>query len=261
MNTICRSVALGVVVVFALSSAAQAVSYSGSLAGDFDTSNGANSATSVWSFWQDVEANQPPVLALLGTNTRDANDLWGTDFGTPPTMWSNASGAVGIGKNTSGSTQTDTTGTGISWAPDTVLLNPTPGFPGNGRVVVSWRAPAAGIIDASWTFTKATTGGNGVGYMLYVERAVTPQILVNWTGPTGGGPLTSSLTDFVVSAGDRLLWRMDNWDNWGDPPSQDMTLAEITITGELVPEPSSGLLLSLGSAFLVALKRRKKGLR
>src|SRR3954468_15666172 len=101
--------------------AATPASYS--LAGDFTYAE--NTANSLWSFRMDDYANNPPTfLPLLNDNTRDAATLWGTPFASPPLMWSEGGGYWGIGKNTSGVEQS---ASGVTWAPNEVLLHPKGG--------------------------------------------------------------------------------------------------------------------------------------
>src|SRR4051812_47306463 len=80
----------------ALLSSARAGTYS--LARDFSYTD--NHPNSTWSYRMDDLTNEPPAFPLLTSANRDANSLWGSDFPTPPMMWSEAGGYWGIGKNT-----------------------------------------------------------------------------------------------------------------------------------------------------------------
>ena len=68
----------------ALLTTAQSATFS--LSRDFSYSE--NNAQSTWSYRLDDFTNQRPSLPLLSLTNRDANTLWGSDFPTPPMMWS-----------------------------------------------------------------------------------------------------------------------------------------------------------------------------
>ena len=113
-----------------------------SLANDFSLAlNGSGGNT--WSYGMDTGYSNPVAFFKLPSNTQSADALWGTSFGpNAPTMWTDTSGIAGIGKNTTANTLTDP-GTGISWAPGTVLLRPQAGFDSNNktRLLIGWTAP------------------------------------------------------------------------------------------------------------------------
>ena len=143
-------------------STAQARTYS--LAGDFSYET--NSADSLWSFRMDDYANNPPTfLPLLTSTDLNANQTWGTDFPTPPTMWSEGTGYWGIGKNTTGGPLHATSGGGVDWATNEVLLHPKGGG-SPARLVIAWRAPQNMVVNVHYSFRKAMPCGNGVGYEL-----------------------------------------------------------------------------------------------
>src|SRR5262249_49499159 len=132
--------------------------------GDFTYAE--NNADSLWSFRLDDYANNPPTfLPLLSSTNLTANDLWGTDFPTPPMMWSEGSGYWGIGKNTSGAPLHASSGGGADWGADEVLLHPKGGA-SPARLVICWRAPQSMVINVHYSFRKAMPCGNGVGYEL-----------------------------------------------------------------------------------------------
>jgi alpha-L-fucosidase 2 len=216
-----------------LTTATAAASFS--LAGDFSyTENGPDSA---WSFRMDDHANNPPTfLPLLKSNTRDAKSVWGPDFAKPPMMWSEGTGYWGIGKNTSGVEQT---GSGIVWAPGEVLLHPKGGASPAG-LVVAWTAPSAMVIDVDYTFARAMSQGNGVGYELMRRSGGVDAFVAS---ESIGNSLTRSLRGMSVAAGDQLFFRFDVL---GDPGG-DITKAAIVIKEASGPAPlvtpPSGLVL------------------
>jgi len=83
-------------------------------------------SNSTWSYLLDDENISPAFLPLLSSTNRDANALWGSDFPTPPGMWSEGSGYWGIGRNLTGREQFSTRN-GTRWAPSEVLLHPKGG--------------------------------------------------------------------------------------------------------------------------------------
>ncbi len=227
-----------------------------SLADDFSIASNSNSDT--WSYrLKDFAFNDETQFnTLLPNNSRSANDVWGTALGSPPLMWSDPAGYWGIGRNDSGVTQNSGA---LSWAPGEVLLHPK-GAIDTGRLVISWLAPSAMTIDANWTFSMASglvpdPGPDGEGVGIQVESFVGGVFTthIGFANPsTAAGPINGSLLGLTVAAGDRLYWSVDNWVN----SVGDITKAEITIT-EVIPEPSSFLMLGLCSVALLRLTRRK----
>lgn len=206
-----------------------------SLANDFSLAE--NSDTSTWSHrLETAPANSLPTgTQLLATNTRNANLLWGSNFPTPPTMWSEASGYWGIGRNDTGVTQTSTAGAGVAWTAGEVLLHPkltvgTSQFP--GRMVVRWRAPSDTTVNVGYSFSSAMGAGNGVGLKIVHENT----ILQDFYNPGLGGDI-DKINNLSVSAGDRLDFVYDTWADAG----YDIYRAGITIE-EI--DPAGGLLFS-----------------
>jgi PEP-CTERM motif len=219
-----------------------------SLADDFSYAQ--NSDTSTWSYRLDDNSGNYP---LLTTNTRNANDLWGTTFANPPQMWSDPSGYWGIGKNLSGVTQTSSF-SNTNWAPDEVLFHPEGAIP--GRLVVSWLAAADMTIDVRYLFGNAMDLGNGIGYSIIHRSGATDTVLVDWgqgDSYIGQPGLASDLiSNLHVKAGDRLFFRFDNWADAG----WDVSRAGIFISQ--VPEPSSLALCALGLVGLLVCGGRKR---
>lgn len=245
-----RNAMWSMVVILGAVTTAQAA-YVGSLENDFSLASNSNSDT--WSYRLSYWAEAIPTRFsyLLPTNTRSATDVWGAPFASPPTMWSDAVGFWGIGKNSSG---VDQTAGALTWPNGTVLLHPDPNGSGNLvdgdplRFVISWQAPSAMIIDASWSFSMAPglvpapgPDGNGVAIAVDSYLGGTPSE-GPWSALTSLGPVNGSITGLSVAAGDRLYWTIENW---GDPTG-DITMASINIVE--IPEPSSLILFGLGAA-------------
>lgn len=144
--------------VLVLLATAEGATYS--LAADFSyTENGANS---LWSYRLDNFADNPPTFPLLTATNRDANALWGSDFPTPPMMWSDATGYWGIGKNVTGK-ELFSSRNGTTWAPGEVLFH-LKGGASPSRLTICWTAPSSMIVDVHYTFGCGTQQGNGIGY-------------------------------------------------------------------------------------------------
>jgi beta-fructofuranosidase len=223
--------------------AAQPVSYS--LADDFSYSE--NRADSTWSYRLDDLAHTPPAFPLLTCANRDANALWGSDFPTPPIMWSEVEGYWGIGKNTTGK-ELFSSRNGTRWAPGEVLLHPRGGGSPSG-LVVCWTAPDRMVIDIDYAFARAAEQGNGIGYRITKRGGGvdTDVVALKNIGPG----LTNRLTGVGVAPGDQLFFRFDTC---GDPGG-DISRAEIRIQGvpwvqprEIAARPIGGTLVA-GSDF------------
>ena len=216
-----------------------------SLSGDFSYTD--NHATSTWSYRMDDFANDPPTFPLLASSNRDANALWGSDFPSPPRMWSEGTGYWGIGKSISGKEQFSTRN-GTRWAPGEVMLHPKGGASPSG-LVVGWTAPRSLVIDVHYVFRRGADQGTGIGYQIIKRTAgVTTKVVA--LDNIGGG-LTNEMTGIVVAQGDQLFFRFDTC---GDPGG-DISLANIFIHAEpglpadaMAARPSGGT-IEAGSDF------------
>lgn len=204
-----------------------------SLADDFSYTQ--NSDTSTWSYRLDDNAG---TYSLLTANTRNANEIWGTTFASPPLMWSESTNPGeywGVGKNLSGVTQTSAFG--VNWAPDEVLFHPKNALP--GRMVFSWLAPKDMVVDVGYTFGSAMSAGNGVGYSILQRSSGPDHVLIDWGQGDSyigqPGSVSRSLHGVSVKAGDRLYFRFDNWADAGG----DITRAAINVSE--VPTPQWSL--------------------
>ena len=228
----------------ALPTTAQAATYS--LAGDFSYTD--NRANSIWSFRMDDYANNPPAfLPLLTSTHRDANALWGSDFPTPPMMWSEATGYWGIGKNVTGK-ELFSSRNGTRWGPGEVLFHPKGGASPSG-LVVGWTAPSSMVIDVRYAFGLGATQGNGIGLkiMKRIGGVDTEVVALDNIGSS----VSNDLTGIVVAAGDQLFFRFDTC---GDPGG-DIIRAAIHIqgmpgvaAGAMAARPSGGTIMA-GSDF------------
>lgn len=219
-----------------------------SLADDFSLS--VNTTTSTWSYGLATADGSPdPTSNLFATNTRNANELWNTTFTVPPTMWSDADGYWGIGRNDTGVIQTSDP---ISWAPGEILIHPkyTLGgaeFP--GRLVISWLAPSDTTVGIDYSWADAMPGDwTGVGLRIWHNGTVLTDIGGDgWLDPSSAG--SGTISNLSVAAGDRVFFEYDTWED----PTGDVTRTAILITA--VPEPRAALLGGLG---LLALLRRRR---
>ena len=201
-----------------------------SLAGDFSYTE--NSANSTWSFRMDDYANNPPTfLPLLNDTSRNANEIWGTTFATPPVMWSEGGGYWGIGKNTTGVEQT---GQGVTWAPGEVLLHPKGGG-SPARLVIGWTAPRSMVVNLHSSFRKAMPCGNGIGYELRSRIGGVDTEVVGFGAGNIGAGVTRDHLGLSFGAGDQLFFRIDTWGDAGC----DITGAAVEIT-EVVGPPVIG---------------------
>jgi beta-fructofuranosidase len=227
----------------ALLTTAQAATYS--LADDFSYTD--NRTNSTWSYRLDDFANNPPTFPLLTSTNRDANALWGSDFPTPPMMWSEATGYWGIGKNVTGK-ELFSTKNGTRWAPGEVLFHPKGGDSPSG-LVVGWTAPSSMVIDVRYAFGLGATQGNGIGYKIIKRCGGVDAEVVALDNI--GSSLSNELTGIVVAQGDQLFFRFDTC---GDPGG-DISRAAINIKGmpgvaaqAIAAQPSGGT-IAAGSDF------------
>jgi hypothetical protein len=214
------------------------------LANDFSLAANPNGA---WTYQLEVTApDDDKAYTPLLTNTRSANEIWGTTFATPPTMRTQAGGFWGIGRNDTGVTQISAN---VVWDPGEVLFHPDPDFAdGGGRLVISWTAPAAMTVDVGWEYAKrALDGADGVGMGVLHESVGPNTVLRGFADPDGAN---GTFDNLAVLAGDSLHFRFDNWPTAGG----DITWADITVTQ--IPEPGSLALLSFTAIGLLMRRRR-----
>lgn len=218
----------------------QATTYS--LAGDFSYTE--NRTDSTWSYRLDDCDHDPPKFPLLNVTSRDANEIWGSDFPTPPVMWSEDSGYWGIGKNLTGeeqfSSRNDT-----RWAPGEVLLHPKAGSSPTG-LVVGWTAPGDMVIDVRYSFELASPQSSGIGYsILKRSEGVDTEIVAL---ENIGGGIANALNAVAVAKGDQLFFRFHTA---GDPGG-DIVRAAITIEDSPASPPilqPAGATITAGSDF------------
>ena len=195
-----------------------------SLARDF--SDAENTASRVWSYRMDDGSPAAPDFPLLGAAKRDANALWGSDFATPPLMWSEEVGYWGIGKNTSGEEQISTRNA-VRWAPGEVLLHPRGSAPSaTTGLVIAWTAPEPMQIDLNYTLGRASPHGNGIGYAIIHRTRAGDAPLVALQNI--GFSLANELNGLSVAQGDQLLFRFHT----DGEPTGDIVRVEIVIRGE-----------------------------
>ena len=220
-----------------------------SLANDFSYRD--NRITSTWSYRVDDFAISPPKYPPLTSANRDANALWGSDFPTPPMMWSEAAGYWGIGKNVSGK-ELVSTRNGTQWKPGEVLLHPKGGGSPSG-LVICWTSPGSMALAVNYSFGHASTEGNGIGYKLTKRSGEVDAAVVALENI--GGSITHELTGIVVAQGDQLLFRLDTCRD----PVGDIIRADIRIEGSAlaaqpatVPRPTGGTIV-VGSDFTISV--------
>ncbi len=236
-----------------LLSPAQAATYS--LAGDFSYTQ--NCADSTWSYRLDDRANDPPAFPLLTLNSRNANEIWGSDFPTAPRMWSAESGYWGIGKNLTGKEQFSSRNN-ARWSSGEVLLHPKAGASPSG-LVVCWTAPDDMVIDVHYTFGSASPQSNGIGYEIIKRRSAVDTKMV--TLENIGKSLANDLNGIAVGKGDQLFFRFNTF---GDPGG-DIARAEIRINGRESAATSapalqpSGCVVTEGSDFTFTAARAGSG--
>ncbi len=207
-----------------------------SLSGDFSAAD--NSTNSTWSYRMDDRGSNPSSFPLLTVNNRDANEIWGSTFPTPPRMWSDESGYWGIGRNDSGEMQFSSLND-TRWEPGEVLFHPSHGNTSAG-LVVCWTAPENMEIDVHYKFAAASPHGNGIGYQIIVRSGRDDSDIVALENI--GTEVIQDLYRLVVSKGDQLLFRFHTC---GDAVG-DITLADIVITSRPVAEPSEVILQPFG---------------
>lgn len=213
-----------------------------SLAKDFSDTE--NHAEGVWSYRLDDHQATPPTFPLLTHNDRDANRIWGSDFKTPPRMWSEASGYWGIGRNNTG-TELFSSRNQARWLAGDILLHPKLGESPAG-LVVCWTAPKELEIDVQYAFALASPQSDGVGYSI-VKRDQRVDTEIAALENIGGG-VVNELHHVSVAQGDQLFFRFHTAGAAGG----DIVQAGITIIGHPSnsdPMRLTGGTITLGSDF------------
>lgn len=239
--------------VFTLLATARAATFS--LASDFSSTD--NRTTSTWSYRMDDLAGSPPQFPLLTSNQRDANALWGSDFPTPPVMWSEVAGYWGIGKNTTG-TELVSTRNGTIWKPGEVLLHPK-GKTGESTsgLVIGWTAPKRMTVEAAFSFDLAAIQSSGIGYRIVQRGAHGDKPIV--ASKNIGTGIRHKLTGISIEMGEQLLFRFDT----AGEPGGDIVRADIQINGQplgtepvTMPRPIGGTIAD-GSDFIFSIPARR----
>ena len=192
-----------------------------SLANDFSST--VNSTDSTWSYRLEDSSKTPPEFPLLQLATRDANQLWGSDFQAPPRMWSEAEGYWGIGKNTTGN-ELVSTRNGTNWKPSEVLLHPKGGGSPLG-LVICWKSPASLVLDVSFSFGLAATQSTGIGYKVTKRSGGLDTAVVALDNI--GSSIAHEVNRFVVAKGDQLFFRFNDCGE----PGGDIVRVDIQIRG------------------------------
>lgn len=202
-----------------------------SLARDFPMNE--NDSESTWSFHLDDQDSRIPVFPLLTRNDRDANQIWGSNFETPPKTWSGESGYWCIGRNDTGR-ELFSSRNQAKWPVREVLLHPKGGDSPAG-LVVSWKSPKDLVVDVRYSFELASPHSQGVGYSI-VKRGDTENTQIVALGNIGI-ETQNEWNGVVVAQGDKLFFRFDTA---GDA-SGDIVRASITIksqpAGSDAPQP------------------------
>lgn len=202
---------------FAQASGKSARTYS--LADDFSTTT--NSVGNVWTYRMDDSSSPSPVFPLLSPAKRDANALWGSDFQTPPMMWSEAEGYWGIGKNTTAN-ELVSTRNGTNWKPGEVLLHPK-GSGSPSGLVVCWTSPGNMVLDVRYSFGLAAAQSTGIGYKITKRSGDVDAAVVALDNI--GSSIADEVNGFVVAKGDQLFFRFNDCGE----PGGDIMRADIQV--------------------------------
>ncbi len=200
-----------------------------SLAQDFSSNE--NKADSTWSYRLDDGDSESPKFPLLAVKDRNANQIWGSDFDTPPQLWSEPYGYWGIGRNSTGvelfSRRNDT-----HWPAGEILLHPKAG-PAPHGLVICWKAPRAMVIDIRYAFAVASSHGNGVGYSVMYRGSNGDRGIVALQNISPS--IADELNGLVVARDDLFLFRF----NTSGDPTGDITRARIVIASRDSETPAS----------------------
>ncbi|MDG2127721.1 MAG: GH32 C-terminal domain-containing protein [Fuerstiella sp.] len=198
-----------------------------------DLSYTENDLESTWSYRLDVRDGVTPSFPLLTRNDRDANQIWGSDFATPPRMWSEESGYWCIGRNDTGG-ELFSSRNHTKWAAGEVLLHPKAGVSPIG-LAVGWTSPKGLLVDVRYSFQLASPQSRGIGYSI-LKRSDTGDMQIVALGNIGS-ETTNALKRVAVAKGDQLYFRFDSA---GDPGG-DIVRAAITIEGHPASTPTAPL--------------------
>lgn len=223
-----------------------------SLARDFSIDE--NHSESTWSYHLDDRENKIPAFPLLTRNDRDVNQIWGSDFETPPKSWSGESGYWCIGKNDTGH-ELFASRNKAKWPVGEVLLHPKGGASPAG-LVVGWTSPKDLVVDVRYSFQLASPHSRGIGYSI-LKRSDMGDTQIVALGDIGS-EITNQLNRVAVSKGNQLFFRFDTA---GDPGG-DIVRAAITVEGQ--PDKSdaphlAGATITEGSDYTFTPRDNSKG--
>jgi hypothetical protein len=160
-----------------------------------------------------------------------------------------------VGKNSTGGTETYTSGGAFVWPNGKVMVHPDAG----DLVVVSWLAPANGTANIGFRFQDAHIGGgasSGIVYYVDKNAGIGPDGLATALVPEGGDSGLLSLSGVSVNAGDRISFVVDLQQEL----NANATFVDATINFQEslpAPEPSSLWLAGLGM-FVVSRRMRRR---
>lgn len=212
-------------VTFAAWSAKPDVAMTFSLADDFALEK----LDGIWTYRLTDAAKPPDSWPLLAANHRTANELWGSDFATPPRMWSDETGYWGIGRNDTGR-ELLSSRNGTKWSPGEILLHPKGAEPPNG-LAICWTAPQDLWVDVRYSFSVVAVGSNGIGMRLVKRYRRMEDEIVSLSNV--GKQVVNSIQGLAVAKGDVLTFELDTCGE----PTGDIVKADIVI--ESRPEPEA----------------------
>src|SRR6185436_9818331 len=107
------------------------------------------------------------------------------------------------------------------------------------RLVIAWRAPASMVVNVHYSFRKAMSCGNGVGYELRKRIGGVDTELIAFNNIGSG--VTLDQLGLSFGAGDQLFFRMDTWGDAGcDITGAAIEITEVTGPPVINSDPTGG---------------------
>ena len=174
-----------------------------SLARDFSSAENENDSESTWSYRLDDRHGDSSSFPLLKFSERNANEIWGSNFATPPKMWSGKNGLLVHRQERYPVANCFSSRNKAKWPVGEVLLHPKGGTSPAG-LVVGWTSPKDQVVVVRYSFELASPQSGGIGYSILKRSDMGDTQIVALRNI--GSEITNQLNRVAVSQGQPVVF-------------------------------------------------------